>query len=69
MGKKPKGDGFTHESFKDDGKAIGQVGDKLDIFPLSELAARVKARDEQDAAIDYAMAQSESGFPAEEGED
>lgn len=67
MGKKPKGDGFTHDSFKDDKRAIGGLaGGKLDTFPLSELAARTKKRDEEDEAVGYAMEQSEAGFPEEE---
>lgn len=67
MGKKPKGDGFTHDSFKDDGLAIGQSGkDGLDIFPMADLARRIEERDAQDAAIAFAMEQSDKGFPDEE---
>lgn len=54
---KPK-DADTHESFKDSGVAIGQVGDdELDIFPLSELPARIAARDLEEKAWDTAMAE------------
>lgn len=70
MAKKPKGDGFTHDSFKDDGLAIGQSGkDGLDIFPMSELAKRIQERDARDAAIAFAMEQSDKGFPDESPED
>lgn len=57
MADKPD-DGFTHESFKDDGFGIGQKADgKLDTFPLSELAAKLKERDEQEAVINGAVEQ------------
>lgn len=73
MAKKPKtDDGFEHDSFKDDGMAIGQRGkDDLDIFPMSELKKRLQERDDHDAAVAFAMEQSDKGFPEEEdsGED
>lgn len=46
------------------GFGIGQLADgKLDIFPLDELPAREAERDRQEAETDYAVAQSEAGFP------
>jgi hypothetical protein len=58
MADKKTDDGFTHESFKDDGFGIGQKADgKLDTFPLSELAAKLKERDEQEGILAGAMAE------------
>lgn len=49
-------DGFEHDSFKDDGFGIGQKADgKLDTFPLSELAAKLKERDEQEGILSGAL--------------
>jgi hypothetical protein len=46
---------------------IGQMADgSIDSFPLSELASRAAKRDAEEEATDYAMAQSELGFPGEE---
>lgn len=57
MGKAPKK--FVNNSLKDDGLAIGQLGDDIDIFPQSELKARIAKVLEQDAIIEGAIAQSE----------
>lgn len=57
MAKKPQK--FVNTSLKVDDVAIGQIGDKLDIFPLSELAKKTAERDEQEAMIDQAVAISE----------
>jgi hypothetical protein len=50
--------GFVHESFKGDGFGIGQGADgKLDTFPLSELDAKLRERDEAEALITSALGQ------------
>lgn len=51
---------LKNNSLKDDGFPIGgKAGGGLDIFPLSELAARIAERDHQEAVIAGAIAQSE----------
>lgn len=57
-----------HCSFTDTSFGIGQRADgTIDVFPESELAARIAQRDAQDAAIDHAIEQSEQGFPGDAG--
>lgn len=52
------------------GFALGQLADgTFDIFPLSELAERTRLRDQEEAAQQYALEQSEAGFPDESEED
>lgn len=56
--KKPMIEPDEHESFKDMSHPIGGKDDgTLDIFPLSELAARIEQRDREEAAWDAAMAE------------
>lgn len=45
-----------HESFKDSGVGIGANAEgQVEVFPLSELPARIAARNEQERAWDDAM--------------
>lgn len=60
MAKKPINND-PHNSFEDSGLPIGQVD-----FPLSELAERTAQRDRDEAAQEYAVEQSEQGFPEDE---
>lgn len=60
----------THESFLDTRYGIGQNADgTFNVFPASELAAKTAERDRDEAAIEYAIEQSEAGFPPEIEED
>lgn len=57
--KKPR-----HGSFEDTTYGIGQRADgEFNIFPASELPRLIAERDSQEQATDYAVAQSEQGFP------
>jgi uncharacterized protein YaiL (DUF2058 family) len=59
-----------HVSFEDSGIGIGQNADgKIETFPASELAERVAQRDADEAATEYAIEQSEQGFPEEDDTD
>lgn len=58
----PKKTSLTDTSF-----GIGQMADgSIDTFPLSELPARTAARDREEEATDYAIAQSQLGFPGDD---
>lgn len=68
MADKNKFDDDFHGSFQDIGIGIGQTADgSIATFPLSELAERTAARDRDEAAAQYAIDQSEKGFPDEDG--
>lgn len=48
----------------DTGQAMGQNADgTFDTFPASELAQKTAERDSNEAATQYAMEQSEEGYP------
>jgi hypothetical protein len=50
-------------SLNNDAYGIGEMSDgTFNIFPASELAERVVARDSQEQADDFAFEQSENGF-------
>lgn len=68
---KPAGDWDNPRASLEDTKyGIGQRADgTVDIFPASELPARIAAERSQDEAVTYAMQQSSDGFPDEPEDD
>lgn len=58
--KEKKLDPDHHGSFEDVSFGIGQKADgTIDVFPASELAARIAARDADEAATTYAIEDAE----------
>lgn len=59
-------DDDPHNSFTDQSFGIGQNTDgSFNVFPASELAQRIAARERDEEATSYAIEQSEKGFPDE----